>query len=54
MRTYEVRVFVPAVYIIEAENDEDVLKRVAEVYERFYTKDFRTWIEEMPQPEDSR
>ena len=54
MRTYKVRVFVPAVYLIEAEDDEDVLKRVAEVYKRFYTKDFQTWIEPCVQPEDVR
>ena len=52
MRTYKVRVLVPAVYLIEAEDDEDVLKRVAEVYKRFYTKDFRDWIEPFVQPED--
>jgi hypothetical protein len=52
MRTYKVRVFVPAVYLIEAEDDEDVLKRVAEVYKRLYTKDFRELIEPLVQPED--
>ena len=54
MRTYKVRVFVPAVYVIEADDEEDVLKRVAEVYKRFYTKDFQTWIEPCVQPEDVR
>ena len=52
MRTYKVRVFVPAVFLIEADDDEDVLKRVAEVYKRFYTKDFQDWIEPLVQPED--
>ena len=52
MRTYEVRIFVPAVYVIEANDEEDVLKRVAEVYKRFYTKDFRGLIEPLVQPED--
>ncbi len=54
MRTYTVRVFVPAVYVIEAEDEEDVLKRVAEVYKRLYTTDFQTWIEPVVQPEDVR
>ncbi len=52
MRTYEVRIFVPAVYVIEADDEEDVLKRVAEVYKRFYTKDFQGLIEPLVQPED--
>ena len=54
MRTYQVRVFVPAVYRIEAEDEEDVLRRVAEVYQRCYRKDFRDWIEPLEQPEDVR
>ena len=52
VRTYEVRVFVPAVYVIEAEDDEDVLKKVSEVYKRFYTRDFQELIEPFVQPED--
>jgi hypothetical protein len=52
MRTYKVHVLVPAVYLIEADDDEDVLKRVAQVYKRFYTKDFRELIEPYVQPED--
>ena len=54
MRTYKVHVLVPAVYLIEAEDDEDALKRVAEVYKRCYAKDFRDWIESLPQPEDEQ
>ncbi len=52
MRTYEVRVFVPAVYVIEADDEEDVLQRVAEVYKRFYTTDFQGLIEPLVQPKD--
>jgi hypothetical protein len=52
MRTYKVRVFVPAVYVIEADDEEDVLQRVAEVYKRFYTKDFQGLIDPLVQPED--
>ena len=54
MRTYEVRVFVPAVYAIEADDEEDLLKKVAEVYKRFYIKDFQGLIEPLVQPEDVR
>ena len=54
MRTYEVRIFVPAVYAIEAEDEDDLLRRVAEVYQRLYAKDFRDWIEPLEQPEDVR
>jgi hypothetical protein len=52
MRTYEVRVFVPAVYTIEADDEEEVLQKVAEVYKRFYIKDFQDLIEPFVQPED--
>ena len=52
MRIYEVRVFVPAVYAIEADNEEDVLQKVAEVYKRLYTKDFQGLVEPLVQPED--
>ena len=52
MKTYKVRVLVPAVYLIEADDEEDVLTRVAEVYKRFYIKDFQGLIEPLVQPED--
>jgi hypothetical protein len=52
MRTYKVHVFVPAVYLIEAEDDEDVLQKVSEVYKRLYRKDFQDLIEPLVQPED--
>jgi hypothetical protein len=52
MKTYKVRVFVPAVYLIEADDDERVLERIAEVYKRFYRKDFRELVEPLVQPED--
>ena len=52
MRTYKVRVFVPAVYVIEADNTEEVLQKVAEVYKRFYTTDFQGLVEPLVQPED--
>ena len=52
MRTYKVHVLVPAVYLIEADDDEDVLKRVAEVYKRFYIQNFRELVEPLPERED--
>jgi hypothetical protein len=52
MPTYEVRVFVPAVYRIEAVDAEEVLTKIADVYKRLYTKDFRTWIEPLVEPEE--
>jgi hypothetical protein len=52
VRTYEVRVFVPAVYYIEAEDDADALEKVAEVYKRCYTKDFHDLVVPLSEPED--
>jgi hypothetical protein len=52
MRTYKVRVLVPAEFLIEANDDKDALKKVAEFYTGYYTQDFRDWIEPLVQPED--
>ena len=52
MRTYKVRVFLPAFYPVEAENEEEVLKRVAEFYMRIYKRDFSELVEPLVQPED--
>ena len=51
MKAYEVRVFVPQVYLIEAKDSADVLEKIGELYKELYRKDFRTWIEELPLPE---
>ena len=52
MRCYEVRMFVPKVFFIEAKDDADVLEKIGELYKELYQKDFRTWIEALPEPED--
>ena len=52
MRTYKVLVFLPTFYPIEAENEEDVLKKVAEFYIRIYKRDFLELVEPLVQPED--
>ena len=52
MRTYKVRVLVPAEFLIEADDDADVLKKVSAFYTGYYAKDFRDWIEPLPEPED--
>ena len=52
MRRYKALVFVPAEFLIEAKDDKDVLKKVAEFYTGYYTQDFRSWIEPLVQPED--
>jgi hypothetical protein len=52
VRTYEVRIFVPTVYGIAAKDDADVLEKIGELYKELYRKDFRTWIEPLPGPED--
>ena len=52
MRTYEVRVFVPKVYAIQAHDEKEALEKVAEIYKDFYAQDILTWIEPLPEPED--
>ena len=52
MRTYKAFVFVPSVLLIEAKNDEDARKKVADVYKGYYTNEFPDWIEPLIQPAD--
>jgi hypothetical protein len=52
MKTFEVRVFVPTVYAIEAHDEQEALAKVGELYKELYAKDVRTWIEPLPEPED--
>jgi hypothetical protein len=54
MRTYKVRVLVPSIFLVEAEDDADAVKKVAEFYKGYYTADFRDWIEPLVQPEDMK
>jgi hypothetical protein len=53
MRTYEVRMFVPTICAIEVEDDADVLEVIGELYKELYRKNFRDWIESLPELEDS-
>jgi hypothetical protein len=52
VRTYEVRVFVPTVYAIEAHDEQEALAKVAALYKELYAKDVRAWIEPLPEPGD--
>jgi hypothetical protein len=52
MRTYKVRVFVPTLYPIEANDDAEALEKVGEFYKELYKKDFRTLVEPLAEPED--
>jgi hypothetical protein len=52
MRTYEVRVLVPKLKLIEAKDDADVLEKIGELYKELYTKEFRELVEPLPEPED--
>ena len=53
MRTYKIRVFVPAEFLIEANDDAQALEKVLDFYKGYYAKDFRDWwIEPLIQPED--
>jgi hypothetical protein len=53
MRTYKVRVFLPAFYPIEAKDDAEALEKIGEFYKQLYKKDFRELVEPLPEPEDS-
>ena len=52
MKTYEVRVFVPKVYAIEAKDDAEALEKVGEFYKELYKRSFRELVEPIPEPED--
>jgi hypothetical protein len=52
MRTYKVRVLVPSIMLVEANDEKDAVKKVAQVYTGYYTQDFHDWIEPLLQPED--
>ena len=52
MRTYEVRVLVPKLELIEAENDEDLFEKVGHLYKELYRKEYRALVELLPEPED--
>jgi hypothetical protein len=54
VRNYKVMIFLPKVSVIEAEDEADVLARVAEIYKRLYTIDFQDLIEPLPEPEDEQ
>ncbi len=53
MRTYEVLVFVPKVYGIEATDDADALEKIGVLYKELYAKDFHDLVVLLPEPEDS-
>ena len=52
MRTYEVRVLVPKLELIEAEDEADLFEKVGELYKELYQKDFRELVTPLPEPED--
>jgi hypothetical protein len=52
MRTYLVRVCLPQIIGIEAEDEAQALEQVAALYKEHYAKDAHAWIEPMMQPED--
>jgi hypothetical protein len=54
MRTYEVLVFVPKVYGIEAKDHAEALVKVGKLYEQLYTQNFRELVEPLVQSEDKQ
>jgi hypothetical protein len=52
MRTYEVRVLVPKLELIEAKDDANVLEQIGELYKEVYKKEFRELVQPLPEPED--
>jgi hypothetical protein len=53
MKTYQVLVFVPTIYGIEAKDDAEVLEKVGELYKKLYSNHFRELVNPLPDPEDS-
>ena len=52
MRTYEVRVLVPKLELIEAKDEAEALEKVGELYQELYTKELRDLVARLPEPED--
>ena len=53
MRTYIVRVFIPTLIAIVAEDEAQALEKVGAYYQERYAKDIREWLEPLPEPEDA-
>jgi hypothetical protein len=53
MRTYHVRLFIPMIYEIHAEDEAQALEKVLELYRKLLAKNLHTWIEPAIQPEDT-
>ena len=52
MRTYEVRVLVPKLELIDAEDEADLFEKVGELYKKLYRQEVRELVEILPEPED--
>jgi hypothetical protein len=52
MRSYHVRVFVPQDIEIRAEDDGQALVKVGQLYQEYYAKVLRGWIEPLEEPQD--
>ena len=52
MRTFEVRVFVPKLELIEAEDEADLFEKVGEFYKKLYRQEAPELAEILPEPED--
>jgi hypothetical protein len=52
MRTYEVRVLVPKLELIEAKDEAEALEKVGELYKELYAQELRDLVARLPEPED--
>jgi hypothetical protein len=52
MRTYHVRAFIPQDIEIQAEDDAQALAKVGALYQEYYAKVLRGWIEPLEEPQD--
>jgi hypothetical protein len=52
MRAYHVRVFIPTVIEIQADDEAQALVKVGEFYQKLYAEDLRDWIHPELLPED--
>ena len=52
MRAYHVRVLIPQVIEIEAEDEQQALAKVGALYQELYAKELADWIHPEMLPED--
>jgi hypothetical protein len=52
MRSYKVLCVIPKIAVIEANDDEQFLEKLGELYKEVYKNYFRELVEPLPEPGD--